>query len=125
MDSEIIKRAVILHGHYGPSLMLGLKAYQYAKSVLGEVSKCVIKTVGRRPYLCVLDGIKVNSKCKIDVEEGYGLAFTFFNESQKLEMTLKTKLFSKYYNKPWNELERLADEVVSKDAVELFDIIIP
>lgn len=83
MDSEIIKRAVILHGHYGPSLMLGLKAYLYAKSILGEVSKCVVKTVGRRPYLCVLDGIKVSSKCKIDVEEGYGLAFTFFNKSQK------------------------------------------
>jgi formylmethanofuran dehydrogenase subunit E len=125
VDSEIIRRAVILHGHYGPSLMLGLKAYLYAKSILGEVSKCVVKTVGRRPYLCVLDGIKVSSKCKIDVEEGYGLAFTFFNESQRLEMSLKTKLFSKYYNKPWKELERLANEVVSKDAADLFDIIIP
>jgi len=125
MDSEIIKKAVTLHGHYGPSLMIGLKACLYAKSVLGDVSKCIVKTIGKRPYLCVLDGIKVSSKCEIDVEEGDGLTFTFFNGSQKLKMTLKTTLLPKYYNKPWNELEHLADEVESKDAVDLFEIAVP
>jgi len=121
-EKELVKKAVAFHGHYGPSLMIGLKACLYAKSVLGDVSKCVIITTGRRPYLCVLDGIKTSSKCEIDVEEGDGLTFIFFDESQKLKMTLKTILLSKYYNKPWNELEHLADEVVSKDTIDLFDI---
>jgi len=125
MGTEIIRKAVALHGHYGPSLMLGLKAYLYAESVLGDVSKCVVKTVGRKPYLCVLDGIRVSSKCEIYIEEGDGLAFTFFNGPQELKMTLKTTLLSKYYNKPWNELEHLADEVVSTDITDLFDVTIP
>ena len=124
MDSEIIKKAVTLHGHYGPSLMLGLKAYLYAESVLGDVSKCVVKTVGRKPYLCALDGIKACSKCEIYVEEVDGLAFSFFNGQQELKMALKTTLLSRYYNKPWSELEHLADEVVSKDATDLFDVTI-
>ena len=40
-------------------------------------------------------------------------------------MSLKTTLLSKYYDKPWNELERLADEVVIKDVTDLFDMTIP
>ena len=127
MDSEkeLIKKAVALHGHFGPSLMLGLKACLHAKHVLGDVSKCVVKTIGRKPYLCVLDGIKAGSKCEICVEEGDGLVFTFFSGSRGLKMSLKTTLLSKYYDKPWNELERLADEVVIKDVTDLFDVTIP
>ncbi|MGD0330079.1 MAG: FmdE family protein [Nitrososphaeria archaeon] len=124
MDSEkeYIKKAVTLHGHYGPSLMLGVKACLYAKSVLGDVSKCVAETIVRKPYLCALDGVKACSKCDISVEEGEGLSFTFFNGSQKLRMSLKTALLQEYYNRYWNELEHLADEVVSKDALDLFDV---
>jgi hypothetical protein len=123
MEPEIIKKAVILHGHYGPSLMLGLKAYIYAESVLNDVSKCIVRTVNRKPYLCVLDGIRACSKCEIDVEERDGLDFTFFDGSQEVKMNLKTALLARYFNKPWNELEVLADEVVNKDVTDLFDII--
>lgn len=60
----------------------------------------------------------VERKCEIYIDEGDGLAFTFFNGSQELKMTLKTTLLSKYYNKPWSELEHLADEVLSKDVTD-------
>ena len=127
MDSEkeFINKAVSLHGHFGPSLMLGLKACLHAKHVLGDVSKCVVKTIGRKPYICAIDGIKACSKCEICVEEGDGLVFTFFSGSRELKMSLKTTLLSEYYDKPWNELERLADEVVIKDVTDLFDVMMP
>jgi len=124
MDSEkeYTKKAVTLHGHYGPSLMLGVKAYLYAKSVLGNVSKCVAETIMRKPYLCALDGVKACSKCDVFVEEGEGLSFTFFNGSQKLRMSLKTAQLQEYYNRNWSELEHLADKVLSKNALDLFDV---
>lgn len=124
-EKELIKKAVLLHGHYGPSLMLGLKSCLYAKSALGEVSKCTIRTIGRKPYLCVLDGIRASSQAKIEVEEEDGLTFIFFNGPQKLKMTLKETQFRRYFDRPWDELEQLADEVIVKDVTELFDIVIP
>ncbi len=99
-----------------------MKACLYAKSVLGDVSKCVAQTIVRKPYLCALDGVKACLKCDILVEEGEGLSFTFFNGSQKLRMSLKTEQLQEYYNRHWNELEHLADEVASKDALDLFDV---
>jgi len=123
--SYYIKKAVSIHGHYGPSLMLGLKSCLYAKSVLGNVTKCVVRTVGRKPYLCVLDGIKASSKCKITHEEWDGLSFIYFNGQQKIKMTLKGTLLSRYFNRPWDELEALANEVDQKDVSDLFEIVMP
>ncbi len=37
-------------------------------------------------------------------------------------MSLKTTLLPEYYDKPWNELEHLADEVVIKDVTDLFNV---
>ncbi|MEM3404269.1 MAG: hypothetical protein QXJ17_07030 [Nitrososphaeria archaeon] len=120
-----IKRAVSIHGHYGPSLMLGLKTCLYAKSVLGNVTKCVVRTIGRKPYLCALDGVKASSKCEIIHEEYEGLSFIYFNGQQKIKMTLKVNLLSRYFNRPWDELEALANEVVQKDISDLFEIVMP
>jgi hypothetical protein len=38
-------------------------------------------------------------------------------------MTLKPEYLSRYLDRPWNELEKLADEVLEKDVTILFDII--
>ncbi len=105
--------------------MLGLKTCLYAKSVLGNVTKCVVRTIGRKPYLCALDGVKASSKCEIIHEEYEGLSFIYFNGQQKIKMTLKVNLLSRYFNRPWDELEALANEVVQKDISDLFEIVMP
>lgn len=118
-----IGKAVSYHGHYGPFLMLGLKALFYARSMLRNVTRCDMYTVGRKPYLCTLDGIKVFSDCEINVFDGEGLQLIFYNGEQKLKMNLKPEYLSRYLDKPWNELEKMADEVLEKDATSLFDIV--
>ncbi|MEM0053127.1 MAG: FmdE family protein [Nitrososphaeria archaeon] len=120
---EQIEKAVSFHGHYGPFLMLGLKAFLYAKKVLGNITRCEIYTVGRKPYLCTLDGIKVVSDCEINVFDGKELQLIFCNGEQRLKMNLKKDYLNRYLDRPWNELERLADEVLEKDITLLFDII--
>ncbi|MEM4140761.1 MAG: FmdE family protein [Nitrososphaeria archaeon] len=120
---EQIEKAVSFHGHYGPFLMLGLKAFLYAKKVLGNITRCEIYTVGIKPYLCTLDGIKVVSDCEINVFDGKELQLIFCNGEQRLKMNLKKDYLNRYLDRPWNELERLADEVLEKDITLLFDII--
>ncbi len=120
---EQIEKAVLYHGHYGPFLMLGLKAILYARSVIGNITRCDIYTVCRKPYLCTLDGIKVVSDCEINVFDCEGLQLIFYNGEEKLKMNLKPGYLSRYLDKPWNELEKLADEVLEKDVTSLFDII--
>lgn len=119
---EQIQRAVSYHGHYGPFLMLGLKAFLYARKVLGNITKCELYTVGRKPYLCTLDGIKVVSDCEINVFDGESLQLIFYNGAQRLKMRLKQEYLNRYLDRPWNELDRLADEVVENDVTLLFDI---
>jgi hypothetical protein len=122
-NKEQVQRAISYHGHYGPFLMLGLKAFLYAKSVLGNVTRCELYTVGRKPYLCTVDGIKAVSDCEIGVFDGESLKIVFYNGSQRIAMTLKPEYLSRYLDRPWNELEKLADEVLEKDVTILFDII--
>lgn len=122
-SKEQVEKAVLYHGHYGPFLMLGLKALLYAKSVLGNVTRCELYTVGRRPYLCTIDGIKAISDCEIDVFDGKSLQLVFYNGDQRVKMILKLEYLSRYLDRPWDELEKLADEVLEKDVSLLFDII--
>ncbi|MCX8188716.1 MAG: FmdE family protein [Nitrososphaeria archaeon] len=120
---EQIEKAISYHGHYGPFLMLGLKAFFYARKVLGNVTRCDIYTVRRKPYLCTLDGIKVVSDCQINIFDGKDLQLIFYNGEQKMKMNLKVECFNRYLNRPWNELEKLADEVLENDITLLFDIV--
>ncbi len=122
-NREQVERAISCHGHYGPFLMLGLKAFLYAKSVLGNVTRCELYTVGRRPYLCTIDGVKAISDCKIDVFDGESLQLVFYNGDQRVKMMLKPEYLNRYLDRPWDELEKLADEVLEKDVSLLFDII--
>ncbi|MEM3786541.1 MAG: hypothetical protein QXZ59_04085, partial [Nitrososphaeria archaeon] len=55
--------------------------------------------------------------------DGKELQLIFCNGEQRLKMNLKKDYLNRYLDRPWNELERLADEVLEKDITLLFDII--
>jgi len=109
LSRELVQKAVSYHGHYGPFLVLGLKAFVYAKKVLGDVTRCELYTVGRKPFLCTLDGVKAVSDCKVEVFEGKSLQLVFYRGGQRLKMTLKPEYLGRYLDRPWSELEKLAD----------------
>ncbi|MEM3503020.1 MAG: hypothetical protein QW134_02225, partial [Nitrososphaeria archaeon] len=60
---------------------------------------------------------------EINVFDGKELQLIFCNGEQRLKMNLKKDYLNRYLDRPWNELERLADEVLEKDITLLFDII--
>jgi len=59
VSQRLLGKAVRLHGHLGPFLVLGLKMSLLAKKILrGKPEKCEVETINSKPFLCVVDGMK-------------------------------------------------------------------
>jgi len=124
INKELLEKAVRLHGHLGPFLVLGLKMSLRAEEILGEKpAKCVIETVNRKPYLCAVDGVKaVLGKAFVEVREGDGLAARF-SGSNGGETTIRVKrsLVEEYSRVPWEKCEEYAEEVMRSSDSQLFE----
>jgi formylmethanofuran dehydrogenase subunit E len=124
INNQLLEKAVKLHGHLGPFLVLGLKVGLRAKEILGaKPEKCELETVNCKPYLCAIDGIKTVMGCgTIIVKEGKGLAAKF-KGSHGREVLIKVKeaLVKKYAEGPWEKCEEYAYEVISSDEEQLFE----
>jgi formylmethanofuran dehydrogenase subunit E len=86
LSEELLENAVKLHGHLGPFLVLGLKMSLRAERILGgKPEKCVVKTINSKPFLCVLDGIKVRiGNDSVTVREGKSLSARFSKVMPKM-----------------------------------------
>lgn len=119
----MLDKAVKLHGHLGPFLVLGLKMSLRAKKILGgKPSKCEIETINSKPYLCVVDGIKVViGSDAVTLREGNGLSAKFSKASSKeVIVRVKKALVEKYAEGPWEKSEEYAYEVIRSDDEQLF-----
>jgi formylmethanofuran dehydrogenase subunit E len=76
ISKKLLENAVRLHGHLGPFLVLGLKRGLRSERILGEKpEKCEMETINRKPFLCVVDGIKtVMGSDAVTMREGNGLS---------------------------------------------------
>jgi len=124
ISQRLLEKAVKLHGHLGPFLVLGLKMSLRAKKILGEKpGKCEVETINSRPFLCVVDGIKaVIESDAVTVREGNGLTVKFGKVNGK-EVMLKVKraIIEKYAQGPWERCEEYAYEVMKSKDEELFE----
>jgi hypothetical protein len=122
-EKELLEKAVKLHGHLGPFLVLGLKMGLKAKEILGEkLERCTVKTVKRKPYLCAVDGIKTIMESEdifVQEDRGLGARFTGAN-GQEVEVKIKDDLIEKYAEVPWEKCEEYANEVTQSDDEDLF-----
>jgi formylmethanofuran dehydrogenase subunit E len=124
VSQELLDKAVKLHGHLGPFLVLGLKMSLLAEKILGrKPSKCEIETVNSKPFLCVLDGIKaVIGSDAVSVREGSGLSAKFGKaNSKEVIVRVKKALVKKYAEGPWEKSEEYAYEVIRSDDDQLFE----
>lgn len=118
---DMVGRAVEIHGHKGPFLMIGLKASIEAAKRLGSVDFCVVSCPPVKPYLCVLDGVKAFlPNVKLEVEESEGLTLTFKSGAKAVSFKVKDEVLARYLGRPWSILPALADEVFSKKFCEIF-----
>jgi formylmethanofuran dehydrogenase subunit E len=124
LSEELPENAVKLHGHLGPFLVLGLKMSLRAERILGgKPEKCVVKTINSKPFLCVLDGIKVRiGNDSVTVREGKSLSARFSKADAKdAVISVKKNLIEKYAKGPWEKNEEYAYEVVQSGDEQLFE----
>ncbi|MBS7632678.1 hypothetical protein KEJ15_03530 [Candidatus Bathyarchaeota archaeon] len=124
IDKELLEKAVRLHGHLGPFLVLGLKMSLRAKEILGEKPEwCGVETVNCKPYLCVVDGIKTVIESDIvTVKEGEGLAAKYGGaDGKEVVIRVKKALVKKYAEGPWEKCEEYAHDVIQSNDKQLFE----
>lgn len=124
ISRALLEKAVRLHGHLGPFLVLGLKMSLRAEEILGEKpSKCIVGTVNSKPYLCAVDGVKaVLGKAVIEVHEDDGLAAKFRGANGgETTIRVKKSLVEKYAKAPWEKCEEYAEEVIVSGDSQLFE----
>jgi hypothetical protein len=126
VSKELLEKAVSLHGHLGPFLVLGLKMGLRAESSIGKPVSCEVSTVGRKPYLCAVDGLKTVLGCNIVLKEGEGLSASFSNSGgNEIVLRVKASVIGKYAEKyvgaPWKDCEEDAYEVMRSSDEELFE----
>ena len=124
IDKELLEKAVRLHGHLGPFLVLGLKMSLRAKKILGQKPEwCAVETVNCKPYSCAVDGIKtIMESDAVTVREGEGLAAKYGGANGKeVVVRVKKALVKKYAEGPWEKCEEYAYEVIRSDDRQLFE----
>jgi len=123
ISEDLLERAVKLHGHLGPFLVLGLRAGLEGEEKLGEKPEvCIIQTVNRKPYLCAVDGIKaIFGNTLLEIRDGPSLTFTFKGNNGKFTVKVKQSLVEKYAEAPWEKCEEYAREVLESDGDQLFE----
>jgi len=124
ISKELLEKAVRIHGHLGPFLALGLKMSIRAEKILGEEpSRCELETVNRKPFLCVVDGIKaVIGSDAVTVREGRGLSAKFGKAKHgEVVIAIKKALVEKYAEGPWEKSEEYAQEVIQSNDEQLFE----
>jgi len=124
VSKELLADAVRLHGHLGPFLVLGLKMSLRAKEILGQKPDgCKIETINRKPFICVVDGVRtVMESDKIIVKEGDGLLTGFsLGDGRGAIISVKKALVKKYADGPWARSEEYAYEVMKSEDEGLFE----
>ncbi len=118
---NVLEKAVEIHGHLGPFLVLGVKMGLLAKSLLNkEIQKCEAEVIGKKPYLCTVDGIRAIIGDGIAIKEGKGIAATFHSvEGVRAILSVKEPIVKKYSHVPWEVCEEAAHEVLRESQENL------
>jgi len=123
---QILSKAIEMHGHLGPFLVIGVKMGLLAERLLGEKARiCEFKTIKRIPYLCAVDGIKaVIGENAVIVKEGNGINATFRGtHGKEVVLEIKKSIVEKYVNVPWERCEESAHEILLEDEKNLLDVL--
>ena len=125
----------LFHSHLGPFTVLGgiaaKNAMIYLNPKRARQISCVVETVPKQPYLCVLDGIQVISFCTMGKgnlifnpleENKISLTLKFETETRKIVFKLKNiqELLDKV--KDVKNLEKLANRINMGRIEDLFEI---
>ncbi len=121
IEKDVLDKAVSLHGHLGPFLVLGLKMGLKAGSIIGMPNSCEVFTVMRKPYVCAVDGLRIVVGENIILHEGGGLSARFSNGRGSIVISVKKNLLEKYAKTPWDKCEESARLIMGAADEVLFE----
>jgi|YelNatPaOPRAMG01_1025707.scaffolds.fasta_scaffold34151_4 formylmethanofuran dehydrogenase subunit E len=120
VPKDILEEAVMLHGHLGPFLVLGLKIGLKAKNIMA-MPVCEVSTVLKKPYVCVVDGLKTVVGDNVVLRDGDGLSARFSNGKDSIIINVRRSIVDRYAATPWEKCEENAYEVMNSSDEELFE----
>lgn len=124
VTDNLIDRAIKIHGHFGPFLMIGLRMGLLAKVLLkGEISSCEVYSLKEKPPYCTIDGLRtvVGENLKWNIGDGIKAVF-HGNSDKSVEISVKKEIIENYRNVRWEECESKALEILSKNHETLFEV---
>ncbi|MEM2171631.1 MAG: FmdE family protein [Thermoproteota archaeon] len=122
IEREILDKAVSLHGHLGPFLVLGLRMGLRAVSIIGRPSSCEVVTIMKKPYVCAVDGLRAIIGNNIVLREGGGLSARFSNGEDSIIISVKRSIVEKYAKTSWEKCEENARLVMESCDEDLFEL---
>jgi formylmethanofuran dehydrogenase subunit E len=132
---QLIEKAVNLHGHLGPFLVIGVRMGQLAKTNSDNTKEDKVLKVNARiplstPFSCVIDGIQSTTNCtvgnqKLEItnsEKEIAASFKLQNSYDSLELSVSPDVIEKLMNKfsAGTSNEELASEIASMPENQLF-----
>ena len=125
ISQDLLKKAVKLHGHLGPFLVLGLKMGLLAEELSGgKIRSCKVEAIDKKPYLCVVDGLKavLGDNVTVVVKKGTGIVATFHKpDNAAFVVSVKKDVIDKYAQVPWERCEESAYEVLRRETKSLIE----
>ncbi|MCS7138573.1 MAG: FmdE family protein [Crenarchaeota archaeon] len=120
---EVLDKAVNLHGHLGPFLVLGLRMGLKAMRIIGNPTSCEVFTVMKKPYICAVDGLKAIIGDNITLYEGEGLLVRFYNGKDSIVISVKKNILEKYAKTSLEKCEEDARLIMRSSDEELFELL--
>jgi hypothetical protein len=121
VEKDVLDKAVSLHGHLGPFLVLGLKMGLKARSIIGMPNYCEVFTIMRKPYVCAVDGLRTVVGGNIILHEDDGLSARFSNGMKSVIISVRKNLVEKHVKTPWDKCEESARLILGTADEELFE----
>jgi len=134
--SLLVERAVKLHGHLGPFLVIGVRMGQVARLHVVADDKNIhrlqgsIKTPPSTPFSCVIDGVQASTSCtvgnqRLKIENSAELitaTFRLENTNKKVEILVNPKVVEKLIGEmsEGTDEKQLAQEISNMQMGQLF-----
>ena len=115
LTNDLVDEAVKFHGHFGPFLILGLRAGLIGINYLGKnyfELKAAVVTSPKPPRSCFIDGIQFVSGCTIgkgnlEIENSKEVSVIFTRAERKISLTVKDAIL------------KTLDQLTSEEQVEV------
>lgn len=129
LTNNLVDEAVKFHGHFGPFLILGLRAGLIGINYLGKnyfELKATVATNLNPPRSCFIDGIQFVSGCttgkgNLEIKTSKDVSVMFTRAERKISLTVRDAVL-KTLNQLMSEeqLKMIGKEILQKTDDELF-----